>query len=146
MKKLSFKGIIWGSITDIVASNIAAIPLFIYVSIAIHASALPKAEIGSAVANAIQGNILYFSLGTISGGLCSILGGYVAARIARHDEVLNGALAAFLCVGGGIYSMITGNTHSPWWESVLFLLLSPSLTAFGGYLRLRQVRRTPALT
>jgi len=39
----------------------------------------------------------------------SVLGGYVSARIAKHDELLNGALSSILCVGGGTYAVISGS-------------------------------------
>ncbi|MCG2641381.1 hypothetical protein ACFPFP_18750 [Bradyrhizobium sp. GCM10023182] len=70
------------------------------------------------------------------GGLCSVLGGYVSARIARHDEVLNGALASILCVGLGIYAAARGTGHL--WLDILYLPLGPALAALGGYLRSRQ--------
>jgi len=45
----------------------------------------------------------------ILGALCSVLAGYVSARIAKHDEVLNGALSSILCVVGGLYSVLSGS-------------------------------------
>lgn len=57
----------------------------------------------------------------------------MSARVARHDEVLNGALASTLCVGLGIYAVVNGTGRL--WLDVLYLPLSPALAALGGYLR-----------
>ena len=40
------------------------------------------------------------------GAACSVLGGYVAARIAKRDEILNTAVSSFLCVGMELYAML----------------------------------------
>jgi fructose-specific phosphotransferase system IIC component len=81
------------------------------------------------------------------GMLCSILGGFVAARIAKRGALLNGALSAFLCVGFGVYALVSKtNTVSPWMHAAGFLL-SPALGALGGYLwewRRTTKRMTPA--
>lgn len=41
------------------------------------------------------------------GALCSVLGGYVAARLAARSELVNGALSAFLCIAFGLYALAT---------------------------------------
>jgi hypothetical protein len=78
---------------------------------------------------------------SILGALCSVLGGYVSARIAKHDEVLNGALSAILCVGIGVYAVLSGSAASHLGLHLVFLPLSPALGALGGYLSSR--RKTP---
>ncbi len=52
-------------------------------------SGLPPAEI-------LRGSTAFVVWSSILGGIFSVLGGYVAARIAKHDEVLNGALSSIL--------------------------------------------------
>ncbi|HET6762278.1 MAG TPA: hypothetical protein VFH27_01370, partial [Longimicrobiaceae bacterium] len=39
------------------------------------------------------------------GCLCSVLGGYVAARIAGRSHVLHGALSSYLCMAFGIAAL-----------------------------------------
>jgi hypothetical protein len=53
-------------------------------------------------------------------------------RIAKHDEVPNGALSSILCVGFGVYAVANGTGHL--WLHLLYLHLSPALGALGGYL------------
>ena len=74
--------------------------------------------------------------------MCSILGGYVAAWLAKHDELLNGALSAWLCIAFGIAAFgasVRGGT--PVWEVILGELASPALGLLGGYFRAAQKRK-----
>jgi hypothetical protein len=86
-----------------------------------------------------ESTVFYVSY-AILGGICSVFGGYVSARIAKHDELLNGALSSILCVGGGMYAVISGSAADDLWMHLLFLPLSPTLGALGGFLRTRQGR------
>jgi hypothetical protein len=76
------------------------------------------------------------------GCLCSVLGGYVAARIAKHDLLLNGALSSFLCLASGLYAIFFARHEDiQVWKIILGEILSPSLGLAGGYLCLLQKRR-----
>jgi len=70
------------------------------------------------------------------GSLCSVFGGYVAAWIAKHDEVLNGALSSILCVGSGVYALLGARAAGDAALHLALLPLSPALGALGGYLSL----------
>ena len=100
INRISLKGVAIGNITDIVATYVVMLPLIISIAVS---SGLPPAEV-------LKGSTVFYVSYTILGGICSVLGGYVAARIAKHDELLNGALSAILCVGGGMYAVISGRT------------------------------------
>jgi putative membrane protein (TIGR04086 family) len=82
-------------------------------------------------------NNLPLHLGTLLVGMaCSVLGGFVAAWLAKHHELLNGALSSILCVAGSIWTISTGKDSQPLWTQVLLLIASPALGLLGGYLRL----------
>ncbi len=72
----------------------------------------------------------------------SVLGGYIGALIAKHDELLNGALSSFLCVLSGVYALFTGS-HPVYLIllEILALIISPLLGMLGGYLRFKQKSR-----
>ncbi len=140
MKKVSLKGVIVGSVTDIVATNLITIPLVIYVAISHNLTAIPKDQISSVLMQTLLNEPVLFSTQLFLGSLCSMLGGYVSARIAKYHELLNGALAAFLCVGSGLYALFFGSVSAPLWQHLISFIASPALSAFGGYLRLRSVR------
>ena len=74
-------------------------PVLIYVL----ASAGVNADtaVGSMTKIFMASTLLFIS-SPILGGLCSVLGGYVAARIAKHDELLKGELSSILCVASGL--------------------------------------------
>ncbi|MEY2863332.1 MAG: hypothetical protein RLY58_1039 [Pseudomonadota bacterium] len=141
MSKVSIKAIIIGGITDVVSSNILQIPLIAYITFGLIKSGVAKDQLQPALLTAMKENSLYFILGLAVGSFCSFLGGYISAKIAKHNEVLNGTLASFLCVGISFYSMFSGASQLPLWQHILYLLLSPALACFGGYVRYSQVNK-----
>jgi hypothetical protein len=96
LKKISIKAVVIGAVIDIVSTNLLVIPLGIYIIISHHLSTLPKEQISHAVMQVLKDVPILFSVQILLGSLCSILGGYVAARIAKSNEITNGAWAAFL--------------------------------------------------
>lgn len=126
-----------GNITDIVATNLVVLPVMIYVLI----SAMSSGPAADSATEIVMASSVYRVSSSILGALCSVLGGYVSARIAKHDEVLNGALSAILCVGIGVYAVLSGSAASHLGLHLVFLPLSPALGALGGYLSSR--RKTP---
>jgi hypothetical protein len=66
-----------------------------------------------------------------------VLGGYIAARIAHHDELLNGALASFLCV---IFALLAIGSISVM-EAVISVIANPVLGFVGGYIRVWQKKQ-----
>ena len=146
MKKVSLKGVVVGSILDIVATNIVMIPLAVYVTSTLIKAGAARDGLATAVMATINSNPVYFIASQLLGAACSVLGGYVAAKVAKHDEIVNGALAAILCVGSGIYSYASGTSPTPLWQHIIYWMVSPSLTAFGGYLCLRRTQKAAAGT
>ena len=149
-KKVSILGFVVGAIVDIVGTNIWAIFMTIYVMFSFNilqmATSSPT-EATAKVLDIFQTNPLIFSVNFIVGAMFSILGGYIAALIAKHDELLNGALSSFLCILSGVYGLATGS--SPFYLVLLEILafvISPLLGMFGGYLRLKQKSRKQALS
>jgi len=140
MRRISILGVAVGGIVDIVATNVAALPIVIYASTQIDLLAIPQAQQTAALMAYLKGNFALYATLTVLGCLCSVLGGYVAALIAKRAELLNGACSAFLCVGLGIWTMVQGNEQVPTWLHILLLPLSPVLGALGGYVRARQLR------
>jgi hypothetical protein len=69
-----------------------------------------------------------------------ILGGWVAARIAKRAEPLNGALSSFLCVALGILILRTGASSESTGAQILLLAAGPAMGLLGGHFRFLQVR------
>jgi hypothetical protein len=140
MKRVSFKGVAIGNIVDVVSSSIAGFLVAIYVLISLAASVKDMDDANQLV---LTSGVFWF-WSVVLGSLGSVLGGYVAARIARHDDVLNGAPSSILCVGINVYGLVSGGAVGHEALYLGSLPLSPALSAFGGYLSARQ--RTPALS
>jgi hypothetical protein len=144
--RVSFKGFIIGGIVDMAATFVAAFPVGIYAFAVSGAGKLPQAQQAQALADAMRNTPSLYIAGLLVGALCSVLGGYVAARVARHDELLNGALSSFLCVATGLYALARGTEGTAPWVHVLLLVISPLLGALGAYLRLRGKNLTAGAT
>jgi hypothetical protein len=142
MSKISLKGVLVGGIVDIVTTSILAIPLVVVLAAHTNISALPKAQQTQVLTAAMHDSPMFFFTGLIAGSLASILGGYVAARIARSEALLNGALSSWLCVASGIYSMLGNSDSMTPTQHALYLLASPVLGALGGALWQRMAMRS----
>jgi putative membrane protein (TIGR04086 family) len=97
-------------------------------------SHMPPEKVQAAVTAAMYASSAVYAAQVAIGMGCSVLGGYVAGRIAKHDQLLNGALSSFLCTAVGIYALSSGqDKHSRLVQALLFLA-SPALGLLGGYL------------
>lgn len=140
IKRVSIKGVLVGGIVDVVGTVVLGMPFAVFAIARDFFVHVPADRTGHAIQPAAKGAIgLYIGL-LLVGMLCSVIGGFVAARLARHDELLNGALSAFLCVSQGIYSLASGKDSHPLLLQVLMFVSSPALGLLGGYLRLKQTR------
>src|ERR1700690_3317655 len=118
--RVSFVGVAIGGITDVVASSLLAIPLVIYVTVKYDLLHAPGGS--AAIAASIHSSAWLYGLQLAIGLGCSVLGGYIAARTAKHDELLNGLLSSFLCTAIGVYS-ISARKDSQSMLTQVFLLI-----------------------
>jgi hypothetical protein len=136
--KISFKGVLVGGAVDVAFSFILGIPITLYAVSRIDLSHMPKDRASAAIASGIHANTAVYLMEVLVGSLCSVLGGYTAAFIARRNERLNGALSAYLCTAIGIFTIAFGkDTHSLAVQLIL-LVAGPLLSLMGGWVRLRQ--------
>jgi hypothetical protein len=141
--KVSLKGVLIGGIADVVSSSLLGIPLAVYALSKVDVAHTPKDQLGSAIVAVSQGTPWLYGTQLLVGLACSVLGGYVAAWLAKHDQLLNGALSSFLCTAIGIYSIASGKDSNARWVQILILISAPVCGFFGGYLRVRH--RVPAV-
>lgn len=134
---VSILGVFVGGVVDIFSTFILAIPFFVYLHTTL---TLEQRAVPHAISNAIHANPLLYASQFILGMLCSILGGFVAAAIAKRHERLNGALSSWLCTILGVLEMISGLSREPIWLQVLMLMATPMLALAGGELRSRMHR------
>lgn len=143
MRALSLTAVLVGGVVDVVATNVVSIPVFAVAAVRAGVTGGAQPEVTRAVLATYQASPGLWLAGLLLGCACSVFAGWLAARIARRGEILNGALASWLCVGLGIYGLARGHLTVPAWQATLEFALSPALGALGGWLRLLQTR-TPA--
>lgn len=147
--RLSPKAIVVGGVVDIVATNIATLPVYVGILTSKGVIGATESQTTRVIQSSLDASPTLYTSMMLLGSLCSILGGWVAARIAKRDELLHGALSPFLCVGFGLYGWVRGSAPDvSTAEHFAFLVLSPALGALGGMLRVWMVRngfvRTPS--
>lgn len=138
MSKLSLKGVVVGGVTDILATSILSIPAIVYSMRNIDLAHASQAQIQTAMTAALQANTPLYLVQLVIGMSCSVLGGYVGAKLSRHNELLNGSLTSFLCVASGLYALAAGQGSGSLFLHLLGFVGSPALGLLGGYLRLLQ--------
>ena len=142
MKRVSIKGFVVGGIVDIVSTNVLGAVVLVAVG-AFHlvgtSGTDPHTLTQTLLASPGIAAALY-----AAGALASVFGGYVAARLAKHDELLNGALSAWLCVSLSVFGMITIGAGGRLLLDLVMLPISPFLGLLGGYLQLTLRRRATA--
>jgi len=142
LKRISILGVLVGGIVDIVSTNIFAIPLFMFAIMRIDRTHISKDQLATAATAAVQHDPSLQVAGFFVGIAGSMLGGYIAALIAKRDETLNGAFSAWLCVVIGIFGWTLGAASVPVVYHLLGFVLSPAAGALGGYFRLFQGQLT----
>jgi len=140
MRKISVKGVLIGGIVDIVSSGLLGIPLAVYALSKVDVTHTPKDQLAVAILAVTHASPWFYATQLLFGLLCSVLGGYVAASLAKHDELLNGTLSSVLCLAGGFCSIALGKDSHAHWVQFLLLVASPICGFLGGYLRVQQRR------
>lgn len=138
--KVSLKGVMIGGIVDILSSSLLGMPFTAYALSKVDLAHTPKDQLGHAIAAVSHSTPWLYGTQLLIGVAGSVLAGYVAAWLAKHDELLNGTLSSFLCVAIGIYSIASGKDSHAHWVQLLMLIGAPVCGFLGGYLRFRQRR------
>jgi hypothetical protein len=130
MGRISIKGVLIGGVIDTFASALTGVLVAIIVVSASHLAHVPREVFH-------RHGILYLVL-VLNGLAFSVLGGFVAALLANHDELLNGGLSSSLSLLISILFMARGIDRHPIIVRLLLLAAAPVFAVLGGYLRLRQ--------
>lgn len=136
--RASPKAVLIGGVVDILATNILTLPLFAWVLGSSGVAAMPASQQAAAYGEQLSNSPALYSSALLLGALASVVGGWVAAGMARQAEAMHGALSAFLCVAMGVYGWAADAGNVSAIEHAAFLVLSPALGAFGGVLRARR--------
>ncbi len=131
--KLSSKGIVIGGLVDVVLSVVLGVALAVYVVLS-RGLEVRDERVHHAIAVAIQSSTGLYGAKLAIGIACSVLGGYVAARLARRDELVNGILASWLCVGIGAYCLFAATVSESQFAQVVCIAITPLWYLLGAFL------------
>ena len=134
MARISAKGVIVGSIVDLALSLGSGIAFGVVLLITHDLAGLPPDEQSAALTELMTKSVTSVVVLALLGCVSSVIAGYISARLAKHDALLNGALASTLCTLLVLYTLISGTGAISVIASVLLLPLGPLLGAAGGYL------------
>ena len=126
-----------GAIVDYLATFVVVMAYLImyYVKEPLESGGLPEDVIDRAFREMVSSQEGLVAL-LVIGALCTVLGGYVAGRLAKAEEVKHGALvgAVSLVLGALQSGMVGEETPIPQWVQLLGYILAIPSGALGGWL------------
>ena len=134
IKDLSFKAILIGFLVDILGSSIVAGIIGFIIGYRLGASGVPPTEIPERLAQMTGMQIVALIVGL----LFSMFGGYVAALVAKENEIQNATATGVFSVIIALLSTLIFTQSAPLWFNVAAYLLTIPAAYLGGYLRLQQ--------
>ena len=130
MKPLNYYAIVAGAAADMFGTLMVSIAIGVLASSRLLAQGVPEAEVGARLMR--DTTVLTWSV--VSGLLASVVGGLVAARMARYRELMHGACAGGVGLVLATVSAVLSPAEFPGWYVVTgFGLVVPS-AALGGWL------------
>ena len=135
--RISFKAVCIGAVTDMVSSTISGALIAAVFVMILHLTRTPTDPLDWTLLKPENQNSLLYAIQVIAGLACSILAGFVAAWVAKHDELLNGALSSFVSVLLGLFVTAADKDPHLRLTHILLLIASPLLGLLGGYIRRR---------
>lgn len=128
MKKLSVYAIVAGAAADMVGTLMVSLSISVVAGRVLLSQGVPEAEIGARLA--ADTRVLVWSV--ILGLVASLVGGLVAARIAKHRELTHGASAGAVGLVLSTISAVVSPMVLPTWYVIAGYGLVVPLAALGG--------------
>jgi hypothetical protein len=106
MRGLSLAAILLGGVVDVFLSSAFGTLLVFEAVYTRGLNRVPKEQLQGAITSLMHNDVRLYAMQMSIGFACSIIGGWVAASIAKERRLLNGVLASWLCVSIGIVSLL----------------------------------------
>jgi hypothetical protein len=132
-----YKAVLFGVLTDIVGTSAASVMLSLVWGIVLAAGGASADDIMQAARDLDPGSA-FAIVSYVIGGAFSFLGGYVCARVARHDELKWGSIVALTSMAFGL--AISSDAQSTE-LNVLLSILSIVAVMAGAWLGARHNQR-----
>ena len=124
---LNIRAIGIGVLVDIGGSMVAAVIFAIIYSIFLAQQGYSPDEIESMMTTS---SLVYF-VSLILGLACTVLGGFVCARIAKREEVKHSAIVGAV---GVVLALLSTGGPEPIWYLIIGVILTVPLAVVGGYI------------
>src|SRR4051812_1419977 len=98
---MKIKAIIVGNLLDIIGTNVATVAVALAMKFF---GKIFESQLSGAMFESFNEPFRHKFIFQAVGVGCSILGGYVAAKIAKEKELLYGASSAIICTSLGVYA------------------------------------------
>jgi len=142
MRAISFKALL---ISNLAYFIILVLTLFAVTSVIVAAVFLTAdaRSLHGAIAELRASPPIFVFVAVVPSAIAALVAGYMAARVAQHDPLLNGALATSIAVLVDLYELVHGPIYAETSATVAalipgfdlgFLFLAPLLAMLGGYL------------
>ncbi|MGC9991379.1 MAG: hypothetical protein ABSD52_03130 [Candidatus Cybelea sp.] len=141
MSKRSLVGVLVGGVTNIVTANVLNLPIGIHVILTTGDLEMPPSVRKADYLDWLHAHPAVFAISLAIWAFSSVLGGFVAARIAKENEIAAGALSSWACIALAVNALVHGISGQPIWQFLLWVPGSPLLSALGGYVAQRTIRR-----
>ncbi len=140
MRSLSLAAIILGGIVDIFLSSALGTLLVFEAVYTRGLNRVPKEQLQGAITSLMHNDARLYALQMSIGFVCSVVGGWVAASIAKERRVLNGVLASWLCVTIGIVSLLRRYDAMSTAAHALLIIATPLCYLLGATIRQKMSR------
>jgi hypothetical protein len=124
-----------GGVSDVLLSGAVSVLLVFYTAYSRGLSHVPKQQLQGAINSVMNGDPVIYATQLAIGIACSMVGGFVAASIAKERQLLNAGLASWLCVGLGIGSIISSHGAVSLVAQVAAVVVTPLCYLAGALVR-----------
>ena len=130
---LQIRSIVAGMVVDYLGTYVA---MYAYLVIFVSRQLFERGELSDEAIRSFLTSPEGLLVGFVIGSLCTVLGGFVAGRMAKNLEVKHGA---FVGIGSALVSMLEqtmseGPSLVPQWYLLISYFASLPLGALGGYI------------
>jgi len=143
MRGISLLAVIVGGVVDVALSSILGLLLGVYVITSRGWTQIPREQLSRALAAVLHEDLLLSAAQLAIGFGCSVLGGFVAASIAKRRKLYNGLLASWLCVIIGLFSQLPDFRLASLAWRFATITLTPLCYMAGAYIRVKMQQNVP---
>ncbi|HEY4732266.1 MAG TPA: hypothetical protein VIH66_03380 [Gammaproteobacteria bacterium] len=131
MNKLSIKGVLFGVFANIAGSTIARLVILVIYGNRVITKDMTDQELTEAMGTVIQGNDFIAAV-MVAELLCTAIGGYIAARVAKQAIYLNSGMVGLVGVSIFLGYLFSGET--PLQFNIIGAILVIPAALLGGHL------------